>query len=101
MLTWGWSADPNLAGGRERRGEAGEEGNPRRHATGRDVGAEGELCRAFKEEAEAQAAGADRSGGDRQREGSGVLPASTARRFQSHAPLAAGSPCVCVCFFFH
>ena len=71
MLTWGWSADPNLAGGRERRGEAGEEGNPRRHATGRDVGAEGELCRAFKEEAEeAQAAGAEpRSGGDRQREG--------------------------------
>jgi len=23
MLTWAWSADPNLAGGRERRGEAG------------------------------------------------------------------------------
>jgi len=43
------------------------EGTPRE----RDVRAEGELCRAFKEEAEeAQAAGAEpRSGGDRQREG--------------------------------
>jgi hypothetical protein len=71
MLTWGWSADPNLAGGRERRGEAEEEGNPRRHATGRGWEREGSSAALLKRRRRRRRpvqSGAE-ARGDRQREG--------------------------------
>ena len=87
MLTWGWSADPNLAGGRERRGEAGEEGNPRRHATGTGWERRGSSAALLKRRRRrrrrrrpAQSRGAEET--DRERGGSGgVLPASSVLRF--------------------